>query len=179
VPLREKGRAGVAEGGRNSTRTPRGNACARAASTYGLTPAQQAIVRYLMEGRSLKQIGHLRRRHRRTIADHVRELKRKTGSRTLVEMISRLCTAPGRKGSARVDLDNRVCEFARRHKLTVTQAAVLKLLLGGKTIAGIARSLDRHPTTVKRHIEIVRRSAGGCTCIEVAVATLQQTGRAR
>lgn len=152
----------------------------RATSVYGLTRAQRAIARRLIEGQSLKQIAHGLRRHRRTIADHVRELKRKTGSRTLPELVFRL-TTPRDRGAhgGSGDDEGRIWEFARRHDLSATQAVVLRLLLGGRTVAGVARSLGRDRGTVKLHIDAVRRKAGACTCLEIAALVGRQNGHAR
>jgi DNA-binding CsgD family transcriptional regulator len=148
-------------------------------SGYGLTSAQNTIARRLTDGQSLKQIAHELGRHRRTVADHVRELKRKTGSRTLPELVFRL-SAPRAQGGNRASEDQarRICEFARRHALSATQAVVLGLLLRGGTVAGVARSLGRDRGTVKLHIDAVRRKAGACTCVEIAALVGRQSNHA-
>jgi len=180
MPLREERRAGaVVSGIRTSDRKrePRRGladaAAKRAASACRLTPMQAKIARHILEGRSLKQVAYALRLRRRTVEDHVAKLKRKTGSRTLVELVARLGAAgSGRK--PRNDTERCMCEFAKRHNLTVPQATVFRLLIDGKTIPEAARILGRHPNTVKEHLAVVRRKAGGCTCLDTA-ATLRRT----
>ena len=175
--------AGVCtEGTRNAQRekSARDRAPPRIAAFEGLTRAQRVIAGRLVDGQSLKQIALGLRRHRRTVADHVRELKRKTGSRTLPELVFRISTPHPRGAHAGSDeRERRISNFARRHDLTATQAAVIRLILGGRTVAGVARSLGRDRGTVKVHIDAVRRRAGACTCVEIAALVGRQNGHAR
>jgi len=132
------------------------------------------IARRLAEGQSLKQIAIGLRRHRRTVGDHVQDLKRRTGSRTLPELVFRLAT--GRVGTARVGA--LVCEFARRHRLTAMQATTIGLLVRGNTIRGIARHLGRSRSSAKTQLDTARHKAGAASCLELASAIASSNGSA-
>jgi DNA-binding CsgD family transcriptional regulator len=147
---------------------------ARAASAYGLTSAQQGVASLMLEGRPLKEISSMLDRHRRTVADHVRELKRKTGSRTCLELIVRLGAPPGWPAGERFDVDGCVCGLARRHGFTAMQAAIVGMLFKGLTIVEAARSLGRHPRTVKFRVDAARRKIGADSCAELAAKAMAQ-----
>lgn len=143
-----------------------------AASAYGFTAAQRRIARLLLQGRSLKQIAQDLHLHRRTVSDHVRELRRKTGSRCCASVAVRICEAQSRPEIRSRCLDACVLRFAQGHGLTTFQASIVGMVLHGHTAREIARLARRTPRAVRRHLDVVRRKAGLTTRLEIAIAAV-------
>ena len=171
-------RPGGSGSGRASADTDRSEQLAWLAARYGLTPEQTEVAGRILEGATLKEIAHDLKRHRRTIADRVSRLKRKTGSRTLTQLVARFGAAVS-NGHGASDPDLQLREFAVRHGFTVRQTTVVRLLVGGKTIPEVARCLRCHESTVKAHLDAVRRKAGARRCAEIAAAIAGPNGSVR
>jgi DNA-binding CsgD family transcriptional regulator len=164
-PRRRK--AGGAGNGRAPADADRNERLARIAARYGLTPEQTEVAGRILDGATLKEIAHDLKKHRRTIADRVSRLKRKTGSTTLAQLAARLGVATTNETCAS-DVDTPLRDFAVRHGFTPRQTEVVGLLVGGKTIPEVARCLKCAETTVKGHLDAVRRKAGARRCAEIA-----------
>jgi DNA-binding CsgD family transcriptional regulator len=174
LPSRRR-KAGGAGNGRAPADAERNEKLARLAARYRLTPEQTDVAERILDGATLKEIEHDLGKHRRTIADLVSRLKRKTRSRTLVQLAARLGAA-AKTGHGAGDLETPIRRFAARHGLTGRQTHVLRLLVGGKTIPEVARSLTCAESTLRGHLGAVRRKTGARTCAEIAAAIASPNG---
>jgi DNA-binding NarL/FixJ family response regulator len=134
---------------------------AEAAHAFQFTSAQSKVVRHLLEGRCVKDIAAALARHPRTITDFRQRIRRKAESGPGVGLVLRLHEpwVRCRLGVARVNVEACARAYARKYGLTSKQAAAVKTVLEGRTIAQAARDLGKHLGTVKASLQAARSKA--------------------
>jgi DNA-binding CsgD family transcriptional regulator len=83
------GPAGVCVGVRIARRKPR-NSLATAVARFEISPREEQVLRLLLEGRQIEEIGRQLHISISTVQDHVKSMVERTGSRSRTEMIARV-----------------------------------------------------------------------------------------